>query len=215
MKKIFITFLSSFLIINAFPQSNENEGKCNCFENRTKSGHYNIMQVSLLIGNRDLNSRTNYNRDITPSFTIINGRRYNERWAAGFGFGYEVFTHHLVPLFADVRYTRRDNDVSPVYAFKLGYSIGNIIGKHYDELHLDYQPFDVWNVDFKNFGGIMVQPEIGIKIPLSAGSDLLFTVAYRYQRMKTEIKQHVNPFTKWTHKEGMNRLSLGVAFIFR
>ena len=215
MKKCLFVLLSASFILEAFPQSNENEGGCNCFEDRSKTGRYNIMQVSLLIGSRDISSRANYVRDITPSFTIINGRRYNERWAAGFGFGYEVFTHHLVPVFVDVRKTRRDNDVSPFYAFKLGYSIGNIFGKHYDELHIDYQPFDVWDVEFKNFDRIMIHPEIGIKIPLSAGSDLLFTVAYRYQRMKTVITQKGGQSPQWTHKEGMNRLSLGVAFMFR
>jgi hypothetical protein len=146
---------------------------------------------------------------------MITGRRYNEHWAAGVGAGIEIFDHNLFPVFVDIRRTVRDNDVSPFIALKMGYSFGNFIGKHYDDIYLNYEPFYANDVDFRNHGGIMIHPEMGVKIPLSEKTDLLFTVAYRYQRMKTTISQKYGQRTEWGHTAGMNRLSLGTAIMFR
>jgi len=101
MKKIFFVILSVFLFSSAFSQSTENTG-CNCFENRKKDGRYNITQVSMLMGKRKLSERNIYdsqrNMQFAPSVTMINGRRFDEHWAAGFGFGFEMFEHNLFPL---------------------------------------------------------------------------------------------------------------------
>jgi len=218
MKKIIFVILSIFLTPDAFSQSNENTGNIRS-ESRSKEGHYNITQVSLLMGKRKLSERNYYepqNRiQMASSVTMINGRRYNEFWAVGFGFGFEMFEHNLFPLFLDIRHTVRDNDVSPFFALKMGYSLGSFFKKHYDNLYLNYDPFSVNDADFMNHGGIMLHPEMGVKIPLSTKADLLFTVAYRYQRLKTVVTQTFGQRYEWKHKEDMNRLSFGVAIMFR
>jgi hypothetical protein len=216
MKKILFVLLSTAIIIDVFSQSYENR-----FENRKKEGYFNLTQISLLMGSRKLSEQNNYynnNRNsmlVSPSVTMTCGKLFNEHWAAGIGMGFEIFSHHLLPVFLDIRYTLRDNDVSPFFALKTGYAIGNFEKKHYDDLYLDYQPFYVNNADFRNHGGFMLYPEMGVKFPLSEKADLLFSVAYRYQKMRTTVSQDFGQHMKWEHKEDINRLSFGLAIMFR
>ena len=210
MKKIFFVIISALLIADAFPQSSDIR-----FENRKKSGYYNITQVGLLMGNRKLSERNYYttrNLLVSPSVTMINGCMFNEHWAAGVGVGYEIFDHNHFPVFADIRYTLWDNTVSPFFAIKMGHAIGNIRKKHYENLYLDYE---YNNVYFRNYGGLMLNPEIGIKAPISEKADVLFTVAYRFQRSRTTISQDFGQRYEWKRSVIISRLSFGVAIMFR
>jgi hypothetical protein len=71
------------------------------------------------------------------------------------------------------------------------------------------------NAYYKKYGGLMLNPEIGVKTPLSENADLLFTVAYRYQKTRSTVSQNIGQNYKWEHKISMNRLSFGVAIMFR
>ena len=231
MKKIFLAILAVFLMPNVFPQQNANIR----FENRKNSGYFNITQVNLLMGNRQIAERFwtggwwqsvphNYTRSefqITPSITMTNGWMFNEHWMAGIGVGFEMFGHTHFPVFADIRYTLRSNTVSPFFAVKSGYSFGNFRKKHYDNLILDFLPHTVSDAYLRNHGGFMLQPEIGVKIPLSVSADLLLTVAYRHQKTRSIVTQTRIHSTEtfdsheWEHKASLNRLSFGVAIMFR
>ena len=216
MKKILIVLLSVFFILDAFPQSYETR-----LENRKESGYFNITQISLLTGNRKLSEPVNYynnnirNLMVSPSVTMTHGGRINEHWAVGVGVGFELFDHNHFPVFADIRYTVRDHDISPFFALKIGHAIGNRKKKHYDDLYLAYQPYQVSNAYFRNYGGFMLHPEMGVKFPLSEKADLLFTVAYRFQKSKTTVSQDFGQRNKWEREVSMNRLSFGVAIMFR
>ena len=63
----------------------------------------------------------------------------------------------------------------------------------------------------------MLHPEIGVKVPLSGKSDLLFTVAYRHQALKSEVSREYGPgnYERWEHKEKLSKLSFGIAIMFR
>ena len=247
MKKLFLVILSAFLTLNAFPQSNENEGVSIRFENRKKQGYFNTTQISLLMGNRQITERGSYyypgyysysslavpyyyyyntrtELQVSPSVTMTNGYMFNEYWTAGIGVGFEIFDRNLFPVFADIRYTLWDNKVSPFFALKTGYAFSSFKKKHYDSRHLDFEPFYVYNADIRNYGGFTLHPEMGVKVPLSENADLMFTVAYRYQKTKTTVKQKYenNPlssmslqYDEWEHKSSLNRLSFGVAIMFR
>jgi hypothetical protein len=152
---------------------------------------------------------------VSPSVTMTNGYMFNEHWAAGIGLGFEIFDYNHFPVFADLRYTLWDNKVSPFFAIKMGHAIGDFKKKHHDFLTLEYSPFNVSNVYFKKYGGFMLNPEMGVKVPLSENADLLFTVAYRYQKTKTVVSENYGQYTRWTHKENLNRLVFGVAITFR
>ena len=206
MKKILFLILSVFLMPDAFSQ------------------YFNTTQISVLMGNRPINERrlsnTGYLDDRThffPSVTMTNGKRFNEHWAAGVGVGVEIFDRYLFPVFADVRYTLWGNKVSPFIAFKLGYSFGNSKKIYYDNLTIHFDPYRISNADYKKGGGMLLHPEAGVTIPLSNKTDLLFTVAYRYQKTKSTVTpgEDAEWKDKFEHKESINRLSFGVGITFR
>ena len=224
MKKFLFIILSTFLTPVAFSQNGDrmNTGTgVTRFENRKQEGYYNITQVALLMGNRPISEQNpNYYNDhselqISPSVTMINGIMFNEQWAAGIGVGYEIFDRNLFPVFIDIRRTLWDSKVSPYFAVKMGYAFCGFKKTHYDNLSLDHEPYYINNAYYKKNCGLMVHPEIGAKIPLSENADLLFTVAYRHQKIKSTVKQELSIHRTWEYKANMNRLSFGVAVMFR
>ena len=225
--------------VNLNVENNEIQSR---FNTRKKNGFYNIMQVSLLFGNNQITDRPlyyipyylenssafapqsgpdhPYTRNtlaVAPSFTITNGYMFNEHWAMGAGVGFEIFNHNLFPLFAELRYTLWDQKISPFVVVKGGYSFGGFKAKHYDELYLNWSPYYISDTKLRHYGGLMAHPEIGVKVPLNENSDLLFTVAYRYQKTKSVARKDYDngQFDEWEHKEDLNRLSFGVAIMFR
>ena len=212
MKKIAFVILFATLMLDAFTQSAN-------FENRKTKGYYNTTQISLLMGNRPSNeySQNSYyypRTETFPSVTMTNGIIFDERWAAGIGVGFEIFDRNLFPVFIDIRHTLRDNNVSPFFAFKMGHAFGGF-KKHYDNLTLYHSPYYVSNADYKRSGGFMLSPEMGVKFPLNEKTDLLFTVAYRHQKIKSKISQGFGWRQEWEYKESLNRLSFGAAIMFR
>lgn len=211
------------------------------FDNRKETGFYTIMQVSMIMGGSQSTDKTIYampdltysssniaptysypnntrtDLSVAPSFTITNGYRFNEHWAAGAGVGFEVFDYNLFPLFAEVRYTVWDTKISPFMVLKGGYSFSSFKSKHYDNLYLNWTPFYVNNADLRQYGGLMIQPEIGVKVPLNENCDVLFSAAYRYQETKSVARRvsDGDQFDEWEHNEDNNRLSFGVAIMFR
>ena len=221
MKKfLFFIILPAFLMPDAFSRNESGETGIR-FETRKKKGYFNTTQIGMLMGNRPANvqnqgyyeTRTDF--QMSPSVTMTNGHIFNEHWMAGLGVGFEIFDRNLFPFFADIRYTLWDGNVSPFFAFKMGYAFSNFGKKHYENLTLQHEPYYVSNADLKKNGGLMLYPEMGVKVPLSENADLLFTVAYRYQKTKSTISQDFGQHYKWEHKESLNRLSFGVAIMFR
>ena len=185
------------------------------------SQYFNTTQISMMMGHKQHSERSYYysgtrtQMQVSPSVTMTHGAILDKHFAAGVGIGFELFDHKLFPLFVDVRRTFRENTISPFFAFKFGYAFSNLVKKHYDELQLDYEPYHVINAYLMNHGGLMLHPEMGVKIPLNENSDFLMTVAYRHQKTKSTVSQDFGPKNKWERKESMNRLSFGVAITFK
>jgi hypothetical protein len=93
----------------------------------------------------------------------------------------------------------------------------NFKQKHYDHLYLNWSPYHVDDAGLRHYGGMMLHPEIGVKVPLDENTDLLITAAYRNQKIKSVARKDYNnrQFDEWEHKADLNRLSLGVAVMFR
>ena len=232
-------FAQSGKEVNLNVENNEIHSR---FDTRKEKGFYNIMQFSFLFGNSQVTDKTSYYTQnytnsstflapepviyhpythtalaFTPSFTISNGYMFNEHWAAGAGVGFEIFDYNLFPLFAELRYTLWDDKISPFVVLKGGYSFASFKAKHYDELYLNWSPYYISDTELRHYGGLMVHPEIGVKVPLSENSDLLFTVAYRYQKTKSVARKDYDngQFDEWEHTEDINRLAFGLAIMFR
>lgn len=220
MKKIILSiYVATFLMSAAFSQSTE---ELNIrFDNRKKEGYFNITQISMLMGNRHVSERNSTYEDgisrlqTAPSVTMTHGGIIDKNWAAGIGAGVEIFDQNLFPIFADIRFTVRDHNISPFFAFKIGYAFSDLKRKHYDYISVDFVPFNIWDAWLKRYGGFMLHPEMGVKVPLNEKTDLLFTVAYRHQKTKTEVSQDFGQRPKWKREASMNRLAFGVAIMFR
>jgi hypothetical protein len=225
MKRIYFINLLLLLTLSILAQSGkevnlnrENNEVNSSFNNRKEKGFYNIMHFSLLLGTNQFTDGPTYFRTaIAPSFTITNGYLFNEHWAAGAGVGFEIFNYNLFPLFGELRYTLWDHKISPFVALKGGYSFANSKAIQYDELYLTWPPYNINDASLRNYGGFMFNPEVGVKVPLNENSDLLFTAAYRFQKTRSVArKESTNgQFDEWEHKEDINRLSFGIAIMFR
>lgn len=242
MKMKSIIFLLLFLSTNLSSQfkgevyiHSEKKGINSYLNNRKEKVYYSIMQVNLMMGNTLSLCRTvcpntssiiappvynlhfQTNLSVAPSMTITNGYIFNEYWAAGIGVGFEIFDQNLFPLFGEIRYTVWNDKISPVIAIKGGYAFGNLKQKHYDDLFLNWYPYYVNDSHVKYYGGLMLHPEIGVKVPLNENCDLLFTSAYRFQKTKSVVRKdyEASQFDEWEHKERLNRLSIGIAVMFR
>jgi hypothetical protein len=225
MKRIYFISLGLLLTLSIFAQSgkevNPIAGDNNVnssFNNRKEKGFYSIMHVSLLLGtNQFTEMQANFRTSISPSFTITNGYMFNKHWATGAGVGFEIFNYNLFPLFAELRYTLWDNKISPFMVLKGGYSFADFTSKHYDELYLTWPPYNINDISLLNYGGFMFSPEVGVKVPLNENSDLLFTAAYQFQKTRSVARKETTngQFDEWEHKEDINRLSFGIAIMFR
>lgn len=213
------------------------------FEDRKERGFYSAMQIGFLLGNKQEIERPPtyyplYNIDyassvypspgysqpqarnklaFAPSVALTGGYMFSEHWAAGAGIGFEIFEHNLFPLFAELRYTLWDSKISPFIVLKGGYAFGSFNDKDYDELYLSWTPYYLSDAKLRHYGGLMIHPEIGVKVPLNADIDLLFTAAYRHQKTKSVARREYDQgqFDEWEHNEDYNRLSLGCAIMFR
>jgi len=241
MKRIYFISLSLLLTHSIFAQSGKDvdlNGEKNeissRFNDRKEKGFYNIMHVNFLLGaGQFTDSPANYQPSpqslvyyypdshtsltVAPSFTITNGYMFNEHWAAGAGVGFEIFNYNLFPLFAELRYTLWDHKISPFVVLKTGYSFAGFKARHFDELYLDWPPYYTNDASLRHYGGFMLHPEVGVKVPLNENSDLLFTAAYRYQKTKSVAKKEYDQgqFDEWEHNEEFNLLSFGIAIMFR
>jgi hypothetical protein len=245
MKRTAIIIVSLFLTIGSFAQIGKkvyiNLNKrdfTTSFNIRKVKGYYNTMQLNLLMGeSRSAERIINYypeyysssilpvysypdTRDkltLSPSVTMTNGYMFNKHWAAGAGVGFEIFDHFLFPLFGELRYTLWNGKISPFLTMKGGYAFGNFKLKHYDHLTLNWVPYHIRDFGLRHYGGWMLHPEIGVKVPLDENNDLLLTASYLYQKTKSVARKDYDKgqFDEWEHKEELNRLSLGVAIMFR
>ena len=222
MKNIFFWVLTIYLIPEAYPRFTDRAD--NHLVNRKEKGYYNLMQTGFITGNGATFQPGVYyfdnhgKLDVFPSIIMLHGYMFDNRRAAGIGAGFEKFDRNLFPVFADVRYTLRDKEVSPFFAIKMGYAFGEFDKKFYGGFLLGHPPYYARDAYIKKSGGFMLSPEIGVKFPLNLKFDLLVTVAYRHQRLKTEIVEIAGQpveFEKFEYLYRMHRLFLGLAIMLR
>ena len=211
-------YLTAFILCFVFLTVNESQAQ----DIIKKKGYFNSTQAAMLMGTMKVYNRpvTTTEFQISPSVTMTNGYMFNEHWAMGAGVGIEIFEYNSFPVFADFRYTFSDNKVSPFLAFKTGYAFCDFRTKHYDDISFNFPPYNERDADVRYYGGFLLNPELGISISLNDNSDLLFTVAYRYQKTKTRVTTETNiddyyNKNQWVNKAGLDRLSFGVAIMFR
>lgn len=179
--------------MSAFQKTNSTKQK--------DKGYFNHTAVGLSFGQGDHGFLP------FPSLTMVNGYQFNQNISAGLGIGFEFFDFAILPVFAQGYYYFNHRDFSPFISLKAGYSFP-----------LDRTNNDDYNSDGKNFGGIAINPEIGIRVHLNNYSSFLCSIGYHYQKLSYENNSWdywygANYYSKYYAHH--NRISLRLGFIFR
>lgn len=161
-------------------------------------GFYNISTFGLLIG------KGTYDNTPVPSFTTVNGYKFNSGFTCGIGTGYEYFDWSVLPLFADFRYYVLNEGFSPYIKAQAGYAFS--IGK---------AASDNWYYSIKEtFGGPMLSIGAGIRAGFSRNSALLIGISYRFQELSYDEINYWESGTQRRVYTNFNRISFTVGFLF-
>jgi len=193
-----ISFLLLLYIVSITPLTAQTE--TTPLPTQTKS-YFNLTQLSFLIAGEDQYSPVK--STMAPSLVNINGFRMNDNVSLGIGAGVTALSYMIFPVFADLRITFTTGNISPVLALKGGYSFASNKKKLFNEYYGDY----------KNTGGGMFHPEVGVKVVMTENLEFLMTVGYWYQHVKSEIKYEYNYGTH-NRTSDLNRLSFSIGFQF-
>ena len=163
-----------------------------------KSGFINLTEINYSPGIGYVNSGydTVRNDDYFFGFKTVNGFQLNEYLSLGIGVGLEKYkSATLLPITFDARATILKGKVSPVFAGNFGYAVGLINGK----------------------GGLVINPQIGMKIYFSKSVAYFFNVGYKWQTR--EVKYTVfNPpyymFTTETENVYFKFITISTGFAF-
>ena len=166
-------------------------------------GYFNLSQLSFLIAEDDQYSAVK--STMLPSLVNINGYRMNEHVSLGIGAGVTALSYMIFPVFADLRISFLKGNLNPVLALKGGYAFANNKKKIFNDYY----------GDFKNTGGGMFHPEVGIKVVMTEQLEFLLTVGYYYQHVQSEIKSEGYYYGTHHRISDLNRLSFSIGFLFK
>jgi hypothetical protein len=127
-----------------------------------KSGFINLTEINYGDGIGDVKAGNNTleNDDYSFGFIIVNGYQLNEHLSLGIGIGIDKYKNTtLMPITFDARATFLKGKTSPVFIANVGYALG---------------------LDDVN-GGLVINPQIGIKTYISKNVAYLFNVGYKWQ----------------------------------
>jgi len=199
MKNLSFLLLLYFLSITSLSAQSETTSL-----SAQHKGYFNLTQLSFLIAEDDQYSPVK--STMAPSLVNINGYRIDEHISLGIGAGVTALSYMIFPVFADFRITFLKGNFSPVLALKGGYAFANNTKKLFNE----------YNGDFKNTGGGMFHPEVGVKVIMTENLEFLLTVGYWYQHVKSEIKNDGYYYGRIHNRDSyLNRLSFSIGFLFK
>lgn len=163
-----------------------------------KSGFINLTEINYSpgIGEVKVGNYTVKNDDYSFGFRTVNGYQLNEHLSLGIGVGIDKYKNTtLLPITFDARATILKGKVSPVFTANVGYAVG-----------LN---------DVK--GGLVINPQIGIKTYISKNVAYLFNVGFKWQGQEATYISGYNYYGGYTTKtENVNfyfiTISTGFAF---
>ncbi len=135
-------------------------------------GFVTVAELSYTSGTGEVSTRVgNYKNNLKAyCMSISRGYLVAPTFYIGFGTGYDYYeTAKLLPLFVDLRADFVRQRVRPLLALRLGHSLG-------------------WkeNQTGANWGGFMVQANLGIRLMLSYSRSVHLSIGVKSQQMKIE-----------------------------
>ncbi|NOQ74080.1 MAG: hypothetical protein GQ574_18885 [Crocinitomix sp.] len=160
MRKLKIIVLSLIFAQTGFAQNSTselNESLSVGSNSPVVSGFYNRINVGVLGGS-----------NASPSFNIINGYRFNERWSAGLGLGTETFFNSAyIPTFIEGNYNILKKSTTPWLSVMAGYEM----------------PIDNWG-DVK--GGFTCGGKVGFSYFVGKHVGISTSLGYRFAYLRDE-----------------------------
>lgn len=146
----------------------------------TENGFYNLSSLTLLFGEGEDGFVP------LPSLTTTFGYQFYDRSMVGAGLGFEYYKWPVLPLYAEARYLFRNDDIIlPWVSLRAGGAVP-LVSKY------DGNGYYGWVSEGKTFGGLMINPETGVWVPLSRTTGLSVSIGYHHQRLS-----HDSPFIDW------------------
>lgn len=163
------------------------------------NGFFNLTSVGLLFG-EGMNGYAPY-----PTLTSLFGTKWNNRYLAGLGIGFEYYERSVMPVYGQfLLRTSNTGKISPLLSARIGYSFALKRSDSNNSIS-----------DIK--GGLLLNPEAGIEIRISDKSTFITSIGYAYQELSHNepvyhwSTENENRKTVYTH---INRVSLRIGFRF-
>lgn len=156
------------------------EGDANSKRFSTVKGFYNLSSLTLLFGEGEDGFVP------LPSLTTTFGYQLTNSTMVGAGLGFEYYKWPVLPLYTEARYLLRDDDILlPWVSLRAGGSLP-LVSKY------DGGGYYGWVSEGKTYGGLMINPETGVWVPLSRTTGLSVSAGYHHQRLS-----HDEPLIDW------------------
>lgn len=171
--------------------------------NLKTSGYYARFSIGFLSGNNESGHQGSL------SFHLSNGYQFSNGFAVGIGSGMEELGTVLVPLYADLRFTPFNSELSPYLWMKTGYGFA---------IHDDtsYQVDDA-STGNKGEGGFLFNTGAGISLFTWKRTAVNVGLGYRYQKVTLKQDQYIYWWGGSTLRETMTqyyRLEFHLGFVF-
>lgn len=138
-------------------------------------GRYYALHFNLL-SNYQLPAKDNVDPRVDLGMHFVMGHKFSEKAAVGLGVGIDKYPNQaLVPLFVDFRgaWDKGQKKVALAYNLMLGYSFHTGL-------------VSPTSGNQKRYGGVMIYPNIGMRIARRKSSNLFVDLGYKFQFDKFE-----------------------------
>jgi len=138
-------------------------------------------------------------------FSLITSYRFPSRVSTGLGTGIDFFDYQLLPVYGDVSVSMLSGSFSPMIYGRFGYSFPLS------------EPAIEYGNETKYKGGILAGTGVGLRKDFRNHCSFIFTVGYRYQRLKavSEYLYYFNDSSQRIERiDKLNRLQVSIGFIF-
>lgn len=143
-------------------------------------GTYGVLHLNTLLGYASSPNRESKSTRAGVGLHFVLGHKYSEKIALGIGAGLDTYSSNLLmPIYADFRgvWSTRPAKIAFSYNLALGYSF-------HTGIFYPNNDFNKWK------GGLMVYPNVGIRIARRKQANIILDVGYKFQ-----ASQH--QFSSW------------------
>ncbi|NVO19591.1 MAG: hypothetical protein HXX13_07815 [Bacteroidetes bacterium] len=168
-------------------------------EPKSLSGEYRSSPIEISPAYSFYGGTTN-----SQGFTVISSYYFPFHMSTGLGLGVEKFNYHVLPVFAELKYSMMCSQVIPYIYGHFGYAFP--LSKSSSDANAEI-----------NHGGILAAGGIGIRKNFARQNAFIFSVGYRYQKLRTNSDYNYywgNPDYSVEKIDQLKRISITIGLLF-